>query len=149
MLANRNADIVNMLLDGECDLNAKNTDGQTVLHIACLFGNVSIVKLLLSKGANANLIDALGVSAINYAISSDDTSTVSAVMDHNLTKDDSLKLLEKAISLCALKVVKFFINQQLIDPTPMIDVTDIFKNCLLYTSPSPRDRQKSRMPSSA
>ena len=24
-----------------------------------------------------------------------------------------------------------------------------FSNCLLYTSPSPRDRQKSRMPSSA
>ena len=26
---------------------------------------------------------------------------------------------------------------------------DIKKGCLLYTSPSPRDRQKSRMPSSA
>ena len=26
---------------------------------------------------------------------------------------------------------------------------DITKTCLLYTSPSPRDRQKSRMPSSA
>ena len=26
---------------------------------------------------------------------------------------------------------------------------DAFKSCLLYTSPSPRDRQKSRMPSSA
>ena len=26
---------------------------------------------------------------------------------------------------------------------------DNFKICLLYTSPSPRDRQKSRMPSSA
>ena len=25
----------------------------------------------------------------------------------------------------------------------------LFNNCLLYTSPSPRDRQKSRMPSSA
>ena len=25
----------------------------------------------------------------------------------------------------------------------------IYKSCLLYTSPSPRDRQKSRMPSSA
>ena len=25
----------------------------------------------------------------------------------------------------------------------------MFENCLLYTSPSPRDRQKSRMPSSA
>ena len=27
--------------------------------------------------------------------------------------------------------------------------TQLFKDCLLYTSPSPRDRQKSRMPSSA
>ena len=26
---------------------------------------------------------------------------------------------------------------------------DLYKACLLYTSPSPRDRQKSRMPSSA
>ena len=25
----------------------------------------------------------------------------------------------------------------------------VFRTCLLYTSPSPRDRQKSRMPSSA
>ena len=29
------------------------------------------------------------------------------------------------------------------------DATDITNACLLYTSPSPRDRQKSRMPSSA
>ena len=28
-------------------------------------------------------------------------------------------------------------------------VTKVVKGCLLYTSPSPRDRQKSRMPSSA
>ena len=27
--------------------------------------------------------------------------------------------------------------------------TDVFKICLLYTSPSPRDRTRSRMPSSA
>ena len=28
-------------------------------------------------------------------------------------------------------------------------VIELSKDCLLYTSPSPRDRQKSRMPSSA
>ena len=35
--------------------------------------------------------------------------------------------------------------------TVEVDVTnfDSVNNCLLYTSPSPRDRQKSRMPSSA
>ena len=31
----------------------------------------------------------------------------------------------------------------------VIKVVRGFKDCLLYTSPSPRDRQKSRMPSSA
>ena len=31
----------------------------------------------------------------------------------------------------------------------MADVDDLIFDCLLYTSPSPRDRQKSRMPSSA
>ena len=30
-----------------------------------------------------------------------------------------------------------------------IDLIVIYNSCLLYTSPSPRDRQKSRMPSSA
>ena len=29
------------------------------------------------------------------------------------------------------------------------EVLDELEDCLLYTSPSPRDRQKSRMPSSA
>ena len=41
--------------------------------------------------------------------------------------------------------------------TPLFHPTDssiqrilaLFKNCLLYTSPSPRDRTRSRMPSSA
>ena len=34
-------------------------------------------------------------------------------------------------------------------PNSVSDTDDIFNCCLLYTSPSPRDRQKSRMPSSA
>src|SRR5674476_508369 len=32
---------------------------------------------------------------------------------------------------------------------PVADTAEICEYCLLYTSPSPRDRQKSRMPSSA
>ena len=32
---------------------------------------------------------------------------------------------------------------------PMVPGVDLAGTCLLYTSPSPRDRQKSRMPSSA
>ena len=32
---------------------------------------------------------------------------------------------------------------------PILGPIDLHLGCLLYTSPSPRDRQKSRMPSSA
>ena len=32
---------------------------------------------------------------------------------------------------------------------PYLVPTEIFDTCLLYTSPSPRDRTRSRMPSSA
>ena len=39
-----------------------------------------------------------------------------------------------------------FVN--LLDDEFTVD-TDVIYSCLLYTSPSPRDRQKSRMPSSA
>ena len=35
------------------------------------------------------------------------------------------------------------------EPSAALDVHGVTGTCLLYTSPSPRDRQKSRMPSSA
>ena len=35
------------------------------------------------------------------------------------------------------------------EEVPTYDALELTKGCLLYTSPSPRDRQKSRMPSSA
>ena len=38
------------------------------------------------------------------------------------------------------ELAKYLIDQKIVKN---------FYNCLLYTSPSPRDRQKSRMPSSA
>ena len=36
-----------------------------------------------------------------------------------------------------------------LDLTAFIEKKIVIKPCLLYTSPSPRDREKSRMPSSA
>ena len=47
-------------------------------------------------------------------------------------------------SLTAAKTLRTAINALVAKPSP-----ETLKACLLYTSPSPRDRQKSRMPSSA
>ena len=50
------------------------------------------------------------------------------------TKDEQLKRLQKELTSADRKVAS--LNKQLTD-------------CLLYTSPSPRDVEESRMPSSA
>ena len=43
------------------------------------------------------------------------------------------------------EMLKDFASQQALKP----GLIDEYRNCLLYTSPSPRDRTRSRMPSSA
>ena len=42
-----------------------------------------------------------------------------------------------------------FLNRNDLDFVDIESLSAKLKDCLLYTSPSPRDRQKSRMPSSA
>ena len=47
------------------------------------------------------------------------------------------------------KIEKTFSNDELISNIMIYIITNSFNTCLLYTSPSPRDRTRSRMPSSA
>ena len=63
-------------------------------------------------------------------------------------------------SICVPLVIKLAIKKRLLGEygegrhvhkgyVPRLGGVAIYIGCLLYTSPSPRDRQKSRMPSSA
>ena len=56
---------------------------------------------------------------------------------------DALKVLEPYIGKWKIKESTYGFFEGLPENTETIN------SCLLYTSPSPRDRQKSRMPSSA
>ena len=60
---------------------------------------------------------------------------------------DFLGDVKKNVRLRVLTFVTETVNKKLIHINDMAD--ELFDSCLLYTSPSPRDRQKSRMPSSA
>ena len=65
-------------------------------------------------------------------------------------KSDKVKIIDQRFIPFELKIVElntvdevcFAIREMQVRGAPLI-------GCLLYTSPSPRDRQKSRMPSSA
>ena len=69
------------------------------------------------------------------------------LMDNHLTQDD-LKRIQAALDFL-LPVFPPEREAQKTFRAAILKTKAMLKSCLLYTSPSPRDRQKSRMPSSA
>lgn len=59
-------DLSGVLLS-KCDVNHRNREGQTALMYASLFGREQIAKQLLAKGADKNLRDASGRTALGLA----------------------------------------------------------------------------------
>ena len=66
---------------------------------------------------------------------------------HNLSGDDEPRIIDYSVS----KAPQYIDNDLEKGPSGMTiySLHEVYVTCLLYTSPSPRDRQKSRMPSSA
>ena len=68
----------------------------------------------------------------------------------SLTINENAELVVRAPIRLSIEKIQDFINEKekwIRTKTKLIE--DQLKNCLLYTSPSPRDRSLSRMPSSA
>ena len=65
------------------------------------------------------------------------------------TKDQKVKILRDNNTDALRMVIKSSFDPQITWTIPSGSVPYQPNDCLLYTSPSPRDRQKSRMPSSA
>ena len=58
-----------LLLDSGADIEAKNADGETPLHMAASFGEPSVVGALLDRGANIEATDHAGGTPLNHALS--------------------------------------------------------------------------------
>ena len=130
------------------DLNAKDDDGMTPLHYSAYYGHPEIVRALIEAGADMNVkyegratplhmsadvYDAVGVPEVIRAL-------IEAGADVNAKTDGGKTPLHVSAHNENLEVVRYLIDNG-------ADVNA--KTCLLYTSPSPRDVEESRMPSSA
>ncbi|XP_039954708.1 tyrosine-protein kinase Shark isoform X1 [Bactrocera neohumeralis] len=63
-----NATIVGELLKcGYRNVDAKNQDGQTALHLAAIYSDQTILKLILGSDVNVNCMDAFGNMPLHYA----------------------------------------------------------------------------------
>ena len=80
-------------------------------------------------------------------IGADQSSYERSLMDETLT-DYPLETRSKALRMSRL-YASIYCFENSIRELIKERLESSFNDCLLYTSPSPRDRQKSRMPSSA
>ena len=69
----------------------------------------------------------------------------------HLYYDNMYENLSEVLNLAELNNVKktICIGTDLDTSLKSVEIAEQYENCLLYTSPSPRDRTRSRMPSSA
>ena len=80
--------------------------------------------------------------------------TVAAVCNSGANALASISELDGGVLLCGYHLQDMY-YRDLLDYMPdyfemlLMASRGVISDCLLYTSPSPRDRQKSRMPSSA
>jgi hypothetical protein len=66
MTATKTADAVG-LIDQGADVHAKDNDGWTPLHIACMNGHAEVVKALLEKGAEMHAKSNSGYTPLRCA----------------------------------------------------------------------------------
>ena len=93
---------------------------------------------------------------INTKLRKQEDITAPEVLCYNVYMWTSLLLLAGPMRLTVylsdaetVKLLELVRTSPVLSTRMNLGLHVVYKNCLLYTSPSPRDRQKSRMPSSA
>ena len=61
------SDVVHVLAEHDSDINLKNAQQHTALHLASKYGHGDCVKMLLGFASNPNLQDAKGDTAAHFA----------------------------------------------------------------------------------
>ena len=93
---------MHQILATEADVNAKDEDGRTPLHLAVVSANRDVYQLLVDKGANVNAKDRDGRTPLHLAVESADADVIKFLLDKGAdinAKDDKsgFTSLERAV----------------------------------------------------
>ena len=128
-------------------------DQSAKIPIKKVFNRIGIRRSLnlsdLSSTSNSlsNLLNGLGLAGDNTFIA-DDLNAIKNIFANGLTNEGYLNVVNSASRFVTLDGDDKFFDPR-ITYQNRLDQVEVFSGCLLYTSPSPRDTIRSRMPSSA
>ena len=113
--------------------------------VVTMLATLAVMRMTpIYKAKATMMIETKGNQLVSFQQVDDNTRAISEYMQTQLGLMSSRGVAERVVrELNLIEHPEFDPRQR---DEPLIDISGI---CLLYTSPSPRDRQKSRMPSSA
>uniref|UniRef100_A0A0G4HHJ5 Uncharacterized protein n=1 Tax=Chromera velia CCMP2878 TaxID=1169474 RepID=A0A0G4HHJ5_9ALVE len=89
-----NVEIAELLLSHGADIEVREIQGVTVLHMAALYGSVRVARVLLERGADVSAVDDTGRTALHWSVETRDS--VSGEEDEGegreLNVDENVKL---------------------------------------------------------
>jgi ankyrin repeat protein len=108
-------DRVRACLEKGADVNARDPNGQTALHVAVNNEHRDVAELLISKGADVNAKDGRGDTPLICAVEKGDRNTVTLLVtkgaDVNYTpRDDYLPLLHSMVWAGDVNTVKLLVD---------------------------------------
>lgn len=68
------------------DLNKKNEEGRTLLHLACMKSHIELIIFLVSNSANVNCVDNYGYTPLHFACLQDDIRVMKMLIAMNCDK---------------------------------------------------------------
>jgi hypothetical protein len=114
VLKNR-TDILSRFIDLEFDLDVKNNNGSTVLHIAAYYGKYDIVYLLLKNRINLNLQNKQGQTPLHFAVYKNRKDIVymllNAGADRNIENNKGENVLYTAATKRYSSIIKMLLPQ--------------------------------------
>ena len=96
------------------DVNAKNSDGDTILHYAAQSGSLEIVKYLVEHGADVNCKTKKNESVLHYAARSRSLEIVKYLVEHGADVNSKIEkrfsILHYATRYDSLEIVKYLVE---------------------------------------
>jgi len=98
------------------DINSKNSEGNSALHIATVQGNIEKVRLLLQHGAEVNVVNNLWLTPLHYAVNCGWNEIVQMLLDHgakvNALNNFDFTPLHYAANQGEIKIAKLLIEKR-------------------------------------